>query len=921
MTMIAKYLAPCLCFLSLSSGATALAAPALIEDCDRPDHQRVLSAVLDQEKLAAEAVWMDAQHLRWPGASVTGRYRLYYSSDAQLQLSKNKMRGADGFIELESVPSIDSELSKRFSYVQAGVDLRVVEKDRSRLKQALRSQLQLVHEDSKGRVIKRTRAQIAAALDSLYPSAYFADSLGVNVQNQQTRFQLWAPTAQQVSACIYPSAQAQSVKQLAMGLDSSSGLWSVSQSTDFTGGYYRYLVDVVVPNVGLVRNVVTDPYSISLNANSQRSFIANLDDARLKPSGWDEAPLPNRVKHMTDMLIYELHVRDFSINDASVNQINRGKYRAFTETRSRGMQHLKQLSDAGITDIHFLPVFDLATVPEKNCVTPDIDAKAASTAASDAHEKTAGQDCFNWGYDPFHFNAAEGSYSSDADDGAARIREFREMVLALHRANLRVGMDVVYNHTSASGQDPRSVLDRVVPGYYQRLNSKGDVERSTCCENTATEHRMMEKLMIDSSVLWAKHYKIDSFRFDLMGHQPRAAMERLQQRVNQDTGRDIHLIGEGWNFGEVANGERFVQASQLSLNGSRIATFSDRARDAARGGSAMDSGKALVENQGYINGLSYAPNEFNKGKNQQNDLLRSADMLRVGLAGTIRNFRMQTASGEEKRLEEMRYGDAPAGYVSSPQEVVNYVENHDNQTLFDINAYKLPLNTSKEDRARVQLLALSINTLSQGVAYYHAGGEILRSKSLDANSYDSGDWFNRIDWSLQDNYFATGLPPKRDNQRSYEWMTPRLQNASIKPDAAQIQFTYNAFLDLLKIRSSTTLLRLHDETEIQKRLQFYNTGPNQTPTVLVGHLDGRQHVGLYPGAQFRELVYFVNVENKELRLQISELSNKRFVLHPVQSSANAADQRPRRLAKYQASNGEFVIPARTTVVFVVEARP
>jgi pullulanase len=918
--MITKTIAAGVCLWALCAAAPTAYAQSLQLDCDNSAHQRVLSPVAGNQGLAAEAVWMDAQHLRWQGAKPDGRFRLYYSAAAKIKWDNSKIRNADGFIELQSVANSSPTLSKRFGYLQPGIDLRVADKDRARLKALHRAQVFLVQEDSKSQVLQQTRTQVSAALDELYAAAYQQDDLGVSVSTEQTRFKLWAPTAQNVALCVYPSTNSASVAQLPMGLDSSNGVWSLSHAKNLSGGYYRYAVDVVVPNVGLVRNLVTDPYSISLSANSKRSFIADLNDQRLKPADWDSTPAPQRVQHMTDMLIYELHVRDFSINDASVSASNRGKYRAFTETQSKGMQHLKKLSDAGITDIHFLPVFDLATVPEKNCVTPEIAASGASDSASKAQQQTASKDCFNWGYDPLHFNAPEGSYSSNADDGAARIREFREMVLSLHRAGLRVGKDVVYNHMSASGQDPRSVLDRIVPGYYYRLNGKGEVERSTCCDNTATEHRMMEKLMIDSAALWVKQYKIDSFRFDLMGHQPRDAMLRLQQRVNQEAGREVQLIGEGWNFGEVANGARFVQASQLSLNGTGIATFSDRARDAARGGSAMDSGKALVENQGYINGLGYAPNAANTNKDQRDALLRAADMLRVGLAGSIRKYSMQTASGERKTLEDMRYGDAPAGYVSSPNEVVNYVENHDNQTLFDINAYKLPLNTSKDDRARVQLLGLAINTLSQGIAYYHAGGEILRSKSMDANSYDSGDWFNRIDWSLQDNYFATGLPPERDNQRSYEWITPRLQNALIKPNAAQIQFTNNAFLDLLRIRASSKLLRLSNAEDIQQRLRFYNTGKDQVATVLLGHLDGRDGDALMPGAQFAELLYLINVDTKEQRLRISELANKEFVLHPVQNSEQATDQRPRQQARYKKRNGEFLVPPRTTLVYVIEGK-
>ena len=208
-----------------------------------------------------------------------------------------------------------------------------------------------------------------------------------------------------------------------------------------------------------------------------------------------------------------------------------------------------------------------------------------------------------------HYTAPEGSYASNPADGAARLREFRQMVMGLHRAGLRVGMDVVYNHTFASGQHEKSVLDRIVPGYYHRLNAEGVVERSTCCDNTATEQMMMGKLLIDSVLTWAQGHHIDSFRFDLMGHQPRALMERLAARLKAETGREIPLIGEGWNFGEVADGQRFVQASQLSLNGSGIGTFSDRGRDAVRGGSAGDSGAAMVARQGYVSGLYHDPNE------------------------------------------------------------------------------------------------------------------------------------------------------------------------------------------------------------------------------------------------------------------------------------------------------------------------
>ena len=486
------------------------------------------------------------------------------------------------------------------------------------------------------------------------------------------------------------------------------------------------------------------------------------------------------------------------------------------------------------------------------------------------------------------------------------------MVVALHSAGLRVGMDVVYNHTTASGQNDKSVLDRVVPGYYHRLSNNGGVERSTCCDNTATENLMMGKLMIDSTVLWAKEYKIDSFRFDLMAHQPRSVMEALQTAVNTATGRSINLVGEGWNFGEVQNNARFRQASQLELNGSGIGTFSDRARDHVRGGGPFDGGDDLIRNQGYISGLFYDANDKGGGKTR-GDLLWSTDMIKVGLAGSIRSYMMTTSWDATIALQDVNYNGQPAGYVLNPGEVVNYVENHDNQTLFDINAYKLPTTTSKEDRARVQILGAAINAFSQGVSYFHAGIDTLRSKSMDRNSYNSGDWFNRLDWTYTDNYFGTGAPPKDDNSSNWALIKPLLANAAIKPTATEIGWTRDAFRDLLKIRSSSTLLRLRTGDDIKARLTFHNSGSTQVPTVLVGHLNGAG----YAGAGFQELAYFVNVDKVAQTLTVDALKGKAFVLHPVHTAANAADKRPATSAAYVSATGAFTIPPRTALVYVV----
>jgi pullulanase-type alpha-1,6-glucosidase len=662
--------------------------------------------------------------------------------------------------------------------------------------------------------------------------------------------------------------------------------------------------------MGVVRNLVTDPYSISLTTDSRRSYIADLGSPALKPKGWDRTPGPATVKARTDMVVYELHVRDFSINDPSVSPTHRGKYAAFTETGSNGMRHLEALARAGLTDVHLLPVYDFGSVPEHGCAMPTPAGAPDSDAQQALVRKTAETDCFNWGYDPYHYNAPEGSYATDPADGARRVIEFREMVQSLHRAGLRVGMDVVFNHTFTGGQDEKSVLDRIVPGYYHRLDANGAIERSTCCDNTATENLMMGKLMIDSVALWATQYKIDSFRFDLMGHQPRATMEALQQRVNKAAGRQVQLIGEGWNFGEVADGARFVQASQLSLGGSGIGTFNDRERDAVRGGSSGDAGIDMIKRQGYINGLVYDPNA-KAGDRPQSDLMRTADMVRVGLAGSIRSYPLETFDDRTVPLERIDYNGQPAGYASEPGETVNYVENHDNQTLFDINVLKLPVATTSAERARVQVLGMAIDAFSQGVAYFHAGIDILRSKSLDRNSFNSGDWFNRIDWSYQDNYFGSGLPPLDDNGKDWALLKPLLANPAIKPAPADIAFARDAFRDLLRIRASSTLFRMRSAADIRQRLHFFNTGSRQEPTVIGAHLDGHG----YPGAGFEGISYFINVD-KVAHVIVDPLARrKRMRLHPVHTAPGAADKRAAS-AGYDSFTGTFSIPPRTAVVFV-----
>ncbi|MFO1339259.1 MAG: alpha-1,6-glucosidase domain-containing protein [Burkholderiaceae bacterium] len=898
--------------------ASAGAPVAALSDCDGPAWQTVLQA--SAGPVEARGVWLDGRTLQWPGATAPAgsRFRLLHSADGQLGLVPGQAaRGADAAFVLDAPGSgvtDDPERDARFRHLAAGPRLALAAPDAARLPGLLGGQWVLVHESADGLLREATGLQWPGLLDDLYRAARALPDLGATPGRgaggqAQTGFALWAPTARDVAICLYPNGDGAAQALLHPQRDAATGAWRLVHPADLRGHTYRYLVDVFVPGTGWVRNRVTDPYAVSLSADSARVAIADLADPRLKPPGWDAHAAPATVRANTDMVVYELHVRDFSVGDTSVPAAHRGKYLAFTDTGSRGMRHLRALAQAGLTDVHLLPVFDLASVPEKGCVTPAVpDAAPDSPAQQAAVAAVAARDCFNWGYDPLHYSAPEGSYATDPADGAVRVREFRAMVMALHRAGLRVGMDVVYNHTSAAGQHEQAVLDRIVPGYYHRLDAQGRVERSTCCDNTATEHAMMAKLMIDSVRLWATQYRIDSFRFDLMAHQPRAVMEDLQRDVDAATGRHVELIGEGWNFGEVADGRRFVQASQLSLNGTGIGTFSDRGRDAVRGGSAGDSGPALVARKGYVNGAV----DLADGA-PRDQAMRLADQVRVGLAGTLRDFSLTTWQGEARRLDEIDYAGQPAGYASQPGEVVNYVENHDNQTLFDNNALKLPRGTSGAERARVQMLAVAINLFSQGVAYFHAGVDTLRSKSLDRNSFDSGDWFNRLDWSYRTNFFGTGLPPRGDNESSWPQFAPLLADPALRPAPRDIAWARDAFRDLLALRASTPLFRLRDAAEVRRRLSFPNSGPQQNPAVLVGRLDGHGR----DDARFGELLYFVNVAGQAQSLTLPELAGgARWRLHPVHLKPGAADPRPRRAARVEPRTGVFTIPPRTAVVFV-----
>ncbi|NDJ77283.1 MAG: pullulanase-type alpha-1,6-glucosidase, partial [Chloroflexi bacterium] len=673
-------------------------------------------------------------------------------------------------------------------------------------------------------------------------------------------------------------------------------------------------------------NAVTDPYSLSLATNSTRSQIVDLlNDSALMPEGWTDMAKPT-LEAPEDIVLYELHIRDFSMNDMTVPEDLRGTYLAFTVSDSDGMNHLRALADAGLTHVHLLPTFDIATVNEDKStwVLPDWDELAGF--APDSEEQQAiivpnsDLDAFNWGYDPFHYTVPEGSYAT-SPDGVDRIIEFRRMVMGLNDANLRVVMDVVYNHTNSSGQNPNSVLDKIVPGYYHRLNDIGGVETSTCCQNTATENNMMEKLMIDSVLMWSRAYRVDGYRFDLMGHHMvsnmanlRTALDGLTLEADGVDGTSIYVYGEGWNFGEVENGARGPNATQLNIGGLGIGSFNDRIRDRVRGGNPFDDRRL----QGFITGLYYDPSEFTTDPldTQLDNLLHFTDTIRVGLAGNLRDYEFVDRNGDLVTGADIDYNGSPAGYTLDPQEHISYVSAHDNETLFDKIQFAAPLDATMAERVRMHNMGISIVALSQGVPFFHAGSEMLRSKDMDRDSYNSGDWFNRLDFTYQTNNWGVGLPPAGPNQERWEIMRIRLADPALAPEPDDILLTVNHTQEMLSIRSSSRLFRLETAADIQERVVFHNTGPDQIPALIVMSISDMTDVDLDPNTEF--IVVLFNAGDEDITFTQPDLIDLALELHPIQiSSYDTVVQ----TAAFDAESGTFSIPARTTAVFVLPEAP
>ncbi|WP_081913823.1 pullulanase-type alpha-1,6-glucosidase [Glycomyces sp. NRRL B-16210] len=860
----------------------------------------------DLDLAKEQAIWLDADTVALDVDATDGKtFALLAAADGSMRVEDGAIAGnfdtigltpAGGLTEAQRRADPQYWNYKAFK-VNAETDVR----------KALRGQLVAVETDHAGTVWYATGVQTAGAVDAVYASALNSD-LGVTWKGGKPTVSLWAPTARSVSLELFDSPQDPSPSVYEMEFSERTGVWTVKGAEDWDRKYYRFAVEVWHPASQAIESyAVTDPYSVSLAADSTHSQIVDLDDADLKPAGWDGEAAPAEVDPAAAQ-VWEVHVRDFSIADASVEESLRGTYAAFTQQDSVSVRHLADLAEAGLTHVHLLPTFDIASIPEigQDTVDCDLDAMAPDSPEQQACVgEVRADDAYNWGYDPLHFNTPEGSYATEAD-GAQRILEYREMVAALHGLGLRVVNDVVYNHTAAAGTDDKSVLDRIVPGYYHRLDADGEVYNSTCCANTATDRPMFDKFIVESTVLWQDAYHVDGFRFDLMGHHPKSNLLAVQSALDDD----MLLYGEGWDFGEVAGDALFEQASQVNMAGTGIGTFNDRMRDAVRGGGPFDEDPTT---QGYGSGLWTDPG----GEATEDDLaalLHAQDLTRLGLVGNLAAYTFTAADGTETSGADLDYNGSGAGYAAEPGDAVNYVDAHDNEILFDALAYKLDPDVTSTERAQMQVLGLATAVLSQGTGFVTAGSELLRSKSLDRDSYDSGDWFNAIRWDCtgtegfgpSSNGFGAGLPPQWTSEEKWPYAEAAIA-AVDAPSCEDIALAEVRYLELLRIASSTCAFSLGDAEAVAERVAFPLAGA-EAPGVIVMRVD---LAGLDDA--FDAVTVVFNASPDAVEATVAEAAGSGAGLHPVlEDSADPAFAE----AGFDDASGTFTVPGRTVAVFV-----
>lgn len=468
----------------------------------------------------------------------------------------------------------------------------------------------------------------------------------------------------------------------------SRGLWELTIPEDLKNKYYTFQVQ----QNGKWSLEAPDIYAKAVGVNGHRGMIVNLDET--DPSGWKKDKRP-KFKKPTDAVIYELHIRDISA-DLNSGIKNRGKFLGLTETGTRspdgrptGLDHLKEL---GITHVHILPAFDYNSVDESK---PD------------------GK--YNWGYDPLNYNVPEGSYSTDPYDGKVRIKEFKEMVQALHKNGMRVILDVVYNHTT---DIDHSNFTQFAPGYFYRHNPDGTYSNATGCGNeTASERPMMRKFMMESVLYWANEYHIDGFRFDLMGVHDIKTMNAISDTLHA-IDPSIIIYGEGWTAGASPYPEnlRAVKANTARLH--NIAAFSDDVRDGLRGGWSDVRSKGFAGGNGELK-----------------------ESVKFGIVASVKHAQVD--------YSKVNYDKAP--WAKKPAQTITYVSCHDDNCLYDRLKISNP-KVSEDDLIRMDKLAQTAIMTSQGIAFMLSGEELLRTKQGVANSFNSPDSINQIDWTRKTKY-------------------------------------------------------------------------------------------------------------------------------------------------------------------------
>lgn len=513
---------------------------------------------------------------------------------------------------------------------------------------------------------------------------YTGNDLGAVYSPKMTRFKVWAPEAESVKLNLYKQGEGDNLIEQHIMKKSANGTYVFEKQGDCNGIYYTY----TVVNHGEEQEAV-DPYTKAAGVNGQRGMVINL--AKTNPQGFELDGYRN-PEHITDAIIYEGSVRDFTMDESS-GVFHNGKFLGLTEANTTNhfgeATALDYISGLGVTHVQILPAFDFETVDEKN-------------------QKAQ----YNWGYDPDNYNVPEGSYAVSPYDGAVRIQEMKQMVLALHSRGIGVIMDVVFNHTYRRDD---SNLQKIVPGYYYRSDETGYTDGSGCGNEVASDRPMVQKLIVDSLIYWAKEYHIDGFRFDLMGVLDIDTMNVIAERL-KEIRPDIYLYGEGWNGGpsSLTEEKRAFKAGAKKMPG--IGMFNDDIRDTIKGSVFYD------DHLGFVNGGTHLENA-----------------LRYGITGAVAH----------PQVDYDAYGSKP--WAKEPGQSINYVSCHDNYTLWDKLSVSCP-EASEEKKKAMNRLCAAIVFTSQGVPFIQAGEEFLRSKPLPEkkgfaeNSYNMPDEVNSIKW-------------------------------------------------------------------------------------------------------------------------------------------------------------------------------